>query len=193
MEDHASDLLALLDRLNVIRFVPVGHSMGGYILFAIHRLARERMSGAALVCTRAAADSPDAKKLREENATRVLKEGMRVLADTMPDKVLGSDARPPTKEEVKKLILSGNPTGAAAALRAMAQRPNSTSQLSQFKFPTLVVAGKGDKLVPPTESESMAKAIPDAKLVMFEGAGHMPMIEKPETLTKTLQEFLRKV
>lgn len=193
MEDYANDILALMDRLNIIRFVPIGHSMGGYVLFAIHRLARERMSGAVFVCSRAAADTPEVKKTREENADKVLKDGMRVLADSMPDKVLGPDARPPTREEVKKIILSGNPLGAAAALRAMARRPDGRPQLSHFTFPTLIVAGKGDKIVPPAESEAIAKAVSGARLAMFEGAGHMPMIEKPETLAKTLQEFLRRV
>src|SRR5262245_55551944 len=45
MDDYASDVLALLDALEVERAVIGGLSMGGYITFAMFRRAPERFAG----------------------------------------------------------------------------------------------------------------------------------------------------
>jgi 3-oxoadipate enol-lactonase len=87
---------------------------------------------------------------------------------------------------MRTVIRSANGKGIAAASRAMASRPDATPQLPKIAFPTVVFAGRGDKIVPPAESESMAKAIPGAKLVWCEKSGHVPMLEEPDLVAAEL-------
>ena len=54
-----------------------------------------------------------------------------------------------------------------------------------------VFAGRGDKIVPPTESEAMAKGIPGAKLVWCEQSGHVPMLEEPDLVARELAALAR--
>ena len=46
--------------------------------------------------------------------------------------------------------------------------------------PALVVVGEHDRVTPPASAVGLAGALPDARLVVLEGAGHMAMLERPE-------------
>src|SRR5688572_1309688 len=75
IDDYARDLLGLMDKLSIPRFFFAGHSMGGYILFSLHRIAPDRIAGGALVSSRALPDNDDGRKTREATAQRAEKEG----------------------------------------------------------------------------------------------------------------------
>lgn len=186
MDDYARGLLADLDRQSVGTFSAAGHSMGGYVLLALQRLAPERLSGIALVSTRAAADSDEARPAREAVAQRAEREGTAFLAESMPAKLFGSAPSPSALAAIRSMILGASPAGTAAAARAMAARPDSRAQLPGLRVPTVVVAGRKDAVVPPSESEAMAAAIPGARLVWAERSGHLPMFEEPGLLDEAL-------
>lgn len=186
IEDYARDLLELMDGLKIPKFFVAGHSMGGYILFALHRLAPDRLAGGALVSSRALPDSPDGRKTREDTARRAEKEGPGFLALTMPEKAVGSSPPPGVIDTLRTIIRSAQPKGVAGAARAMAGRIDATSQLGSIQVPMVVFAGRGDKIVPVQESEAMAKGIPGAKLVWCEKSGHVPMLEEPELVASEL-------
>jgi len=65
-----------------------------------------------------------------------------------------------------------------------------TAALANFTFPTLVISGRYDMNVAPLTAYRMAKAIPNAKLVIFEQSGHLPSYEEPEKYIQTLNDFL---
>src|SRR2546427_7921628 len=75
LEGYARVLLEHMDSLGLKRFAAAGHSMGGYVLFALHRLAPDRLGAAALVSTRAKADGDEARRTPEETAQRALRQG----------------------------------------------------------------------------------------------------------------------
>jgi pimeloyl-ACP methyl ester carboxylesterase len=191
IDDYARDLLGLMDKLSIPKFFMAGHSMAGYILFALHRIAPDRIAGGALVSSRALADTEAGKKTREATAQRAEKEGAAFLAGTMPDKAVGSAPPPGVLDTLRTVIHAAQGKGVAAASRAMAARPDATPQLSKIAFPTVVFAGRGDKIVPPAESEAMAQAIPGAKLVWCEKSGHVPMLEEPDLVAAELAALVK--
>ena len=186
IDDYGRDLLELMDKLSIPKFFMAGHSMAGYILFALHRLAPDRIAGGALVSSRALPDNDDGRKAREATAQRAEKEGPGFLASTMPDRAVGSEPPPGVLDTLRTIIRAAQGKGVAAASRAMASRPDAAPQLPKIAFPTVVFAGRGDKIVPPAESETMAKAIPGAKLVWCEKSGHVPMLEEPDLVATEL-------
>src|SRR6185295_18240550 len=166
-------------------------SMAGYILFALHRIAPERIAGGALVSSRALADNDDGRKTREATAQRAEKEGAGFLAGTMPEKAVGNAPPPGVLDTLRTVIRGAQAKGVAAASRAMASRVDATPQLPNIKFPTVVFAGRGDKIVPTAESEAMARGIPGSKLVWCENSGHVPMLEEPDLVARELTALVK--
>jgi pimeloyl-ACP methyl ester carboxylesterase len=56
----------------------------------------------------------------------------------------------------------------------------------------LVAAGDADRVIPVSHSDVIAAELPDATLVRFEGAGHLPMLEQPLAMDAALVDLLRR-
>jgi pimeloyl-ACP methyl ester carboxylesterase len=190
LDQHADDLAALLDHLKLDRVTVAGLSMGGYISFALLRRHRARVGELILADTRAGADGEEARQGREKNAKLAEEQGAGAIADQMLPKLLASSAPQALRDEVRRLIEANQPAGIAAALRAMAARPDSTPQLASIDVPTLIVVGSEDALTPPSESRAMHAAIAGSKLVEIPGAGHLANLEAPEAFNTAVDEFL---
>jgi pimeloyl-ACP methyl ester carboxylesterase len=65
-----------------------------------------------------------------------------------------------------------------------------TPILRNVRAPTLVVWGADDRVLPPTLGTVFADEIPNCRLVVLEGCGHVPMLEAPEALNQELLRFL---
>jgi pimeloyl-ACP methyl ester carboxylesterase len=59
--------------------------------------------------------------------------------------------------------------------------------------PTLLLWGDQDALVPRTEQDNLLSAIPDARLVVYRGAGHSPNWELPARVARDIEAFHRSV
>ena len=190
----AEDCANLLDLLGITGPVVVGGlSMGGYVAFEFYRRYPERVAGLILSATRAGADSAEAKEARDKAAGVVIAEGTAAIADGMLPKLLAPDnyeAQPELVEYVREMMLETSEDGVVGALTAMRDRPDSTPDLSAIDVPVLILHGKEDQLIPLTEAEAMAAALPSAKLVVVPGAGHLPNLEQPEIFNDAMREFL---
>lgn len=60
--------------------------------------------------------------------------------------------------------------------------------LSQLSLPTLVVHGREDRVIPVSNAEVLAAAIPDARLHLLDGVGHIYPTEEPG-VDETIAEF----
>lgn len=194
MDDHADDLARLLDALGETRpVVPVGMSMGGYVAFAFARRHPQRVRALALVATRAQADNEEGARGRHATAERVLREGSRVVADDMLGRLFAASAPEELRARWHAVMAATPPEGAAAALRAMAARPDSFGTLDLLARPVLVVVGEEDAITPPADARRMADAAQDGRLVTVPGAGHMVPVERPDAVADALRRFLQRL
>jgi pimeloyl-ACP methyl ester carboxylesterase len=83
--------------------------------------------------------------------------------------------------------------GVTGALRAMADRRDSTDLLPAIGIPTLVVNGEEDTFTPTAEMREMARAIPSADFVTIPESGHVCAFEQPALFNATVREFVRDV
>ncbi len=181
MAAWASSILAGTDG----PLVPVGSSMGGYLAFELWREAPERIIGLGLVGTRPGADSPEAREAREATLRLLAEGGVAALWEQMEPKLTAGpvDGIAPAQDEAR----------VANAVKAIRDREDSTALLQEIEVPVLVVAGEADALIPPSESEAMAAALPNARLVLLPGSGHLPPLERPDELAGELLALLREV
>jgi 3-oxoadipate enol-lactonase len=193
MEEMARDVAALLDKLDIKRVALGGLSMGGYVTLAFYRRFPLRVRALILADTRPQADTEEARRNREEQAGKILKEGMESIADDFLKKVLTPatlSEKPETVERVREMILKTDPQGAANALRGMAVRHDQTDFLEGILVPALILVGSEDKLTPPTDAELMKREIRGSRLEVIEGASHLSNLERPAEFNRALLEFL---
>jgi pimeloyl-ACP methyl ester carboxylesterase len=193
MEDLARDVAELLDELKIARAVIGGLSMGGYVTLAFARLFPERVRALVLADTKAANDTDELRAAREQQARLMLEQGMTAMADGFLPRLLAARAfteQPEVVEQVRAMMLSTKPTGAAAAQRAMAARRNHLDFLPSVKAPALIIVGSEDALTPPADAAAMHAALPNSRLVALPGAGHLANLESPAEFNQAVREFL---
>jgi len=194
METLASDVAAVLDALGVAQATIVGHSLGGYVALAFARMYTERVKKLVLVCSKLAADTPQAAEKREELARKTEESGaIDAVVDEYLPKLLAPQtaaSRPELLQRVRGMTRMISPKGAAAMLRGMAERVPAFDIAEELDMPVLVVGGGGDQTIPGAEYEETRAAFPRARLEMLTGSGHLPMLEEPDRLTALLVDFV---
>lgn len=191
LDVFARDIAGLLDRLGVDQFVLGGLSMGGQVVLECHRLFAHRLRGLILADTSAPADSEATRERRRSTAERLVREGMGPYAAEVLHKMVSRSAPPEVIMQVLGMMRGTDPEGAAAALRGRAERPDYVAMLAEVAVPALVVVGADDEFTPVADARQLSDGIPDAALVVVEGAAHMPNLEHPADFDEALQAFLK--
>jgi pimeloyl-ACP methyl ester carboxylesterase len=186
MADCAADVAGLLDQLDIEKAAVVGHSMGGYVALAFVGAYPGRSLGLGLVSSQTLADTPENKAGRYKQAEAIMAHGVKEVAEGMPAKLT---SKPDLQAWLKELILRQRPEGLAGALRAMAERPDSSPLLAGFDLPLILVHGSTDALIPIERARAAKAAVPGAYLTEIPDVGHMPMMEEPQKTAEALKAF----
>jgi 3-oxoadipate enol-lactonase len=192
LDAMAQDLVALLDRDEIPRAVIAGMSMGGYVALALAEMARERVAGLALVNSQTYADTEEARHGRREMIQKLRAEGPHVAAQAIiPKMFAGARADNP---DFQKFPMNGAAAagiqGLSWALEAMARRPDRSHVIADASFPTLILHGVEDKIVPLEKARKMAELNPQTHLATVKGAGHGAVMEAPDDVANYLRRFL---
>lgn len=193
MDRFANDLARVLDDAGVAAAVVCGLSLGGYVALALQRLHPDRIRALILADTRASADTEEGRRKREATIALAREAGASAVADQAITGLLGKS----TRERAPELVADAHARAAAASVeaivgasRAMMDRPDSTAMLAGIRVPTLVIVGDEDTITPPREARAMADAIPDARLEIIPGAGHLTNFERPAAFTCAVRDFI---
>jgi 3-oxoadipate enol-lactonase len=197
LEDNTEALVDAFHELRIDRAVMVGLSWGGMIGMRMALQHPARVRALALLDTSAEA----------EDRARAIK--YRVFASFgrrfgMPPALFNSQIVPlmfsgRTRWErpdlVERFVRAANgfpPEGTArASIAVVVQRTNVLPRLGTVGAPTLVMCGREDRATEPVHSERIADAIPGARLVLIDGAGHVSALEQPAAVNEVLVPFVR--
>jgi 3-oxoadipate enol-lactonase len=191
IDDLGRDVLALLDRLALVRVDYCGLSLGGMIgqWLAIH--APERIGRLILVCT--SAHLPPAGGWTER-ARAVRAAGTpAAVAEAVVGRWLTAEwaaAHPRERDRLLAMIGSVPAEGYAGCCEAIAemdQRPG----LGAITAPTLVIAGRQDQATAPEHGETIAAAVPGARLEVLDPAAHLASIERAADVTRLITDHLK--
>jgi Predicted hydrolases or acyltransferases (alpha/beta hydrolase superfamily) len=174
------------------RFALAGLSYGGYIAFAMLRLALERIERLALLDTSARPDTPEQKAARENFIGMAeagkLDEVVEILAprfvhhDRQQDEAL--------TRTVREMATETGPEAFVRQQKAIMSRGDSRLLLGRIHCPTLVLVGDGDELTPPELAQEIAGGVSGSRLVVVPHCGHLSTIERPEAVNAALSEWL---
>jgi pimeloyl-ACP methyl ester carboxylesterase len=189
----ASDILALLDHLEVPEAVFAGCSIGGYVLLELWGQAPQRMQGLAFVCSKPQPDAEANLQKRANNIAQVRAEGTQSLFYGMAQSLIGATARERRPEIVAELRARMTLTvEAAVAVQAgLATRPDSVPTVATINVPVLAIAGGEDSAVTPADMQAFNSAPGGCEFHLLPDAGHFAAYEQPRKVAALLAEWLR--
>lgn len=184
MDDYAAWFEKFTAALGIDRPVLVGHSFGGRV--AIVHAAHHAVSKMVLV------DSAGVKPRR----------GPRYYAKVWTFKtlkhlsplVLGHKKAEAIIERQRARAASADYLAASPVMRGTLSRvvgEDLRRHMSHIAAPTLLVWGSKDTATPLRDAKAMERLIPDAGLVVFEGAGHYSFLERAAQFAAVIDSFLR--
>ena len=178
------------------KFILIGHGLGGDVALDILRrdLGRDqgRASRAVLISTDPLAEPPATAAAREARIVAAkagrLKE---VVGQEYPETAFApSEWRDEIMALLRDMALTLGEGVFLRQTRALQRRPDQQKTLRRANLPILIIAGAEDKLVPVRRQDFAAQLAPYGKLTVIDGAGHLPMLEQPETVTAAIEAFL---
>lgn len=189
MEDHVSDLEALLDHLQLRDAIICGLSVGGMIAQGLYARRKD------LVRTLILCDT--APKIGDEDGWNgrirtVNESGIAALADGILEKWFTPKFRSADNGEFAgyRNMLTRTPVEGYAGACAALRDADYTREAGLIGVPALCVVGDQDGSTPPDLVLAMAKAIPGANYEVIPDAGHLPCVEQPETLVAVMRAFI---
>ena len=183
--DHfCGDVLRVAEHFGARRMHLVGLSMGGRIARNFALRFPERLQSLTLVSTQPGFDSLAPEEVRRfvtERRSAPTPEGVRRL--------LGSRAEPAAFENLWRSVCAVREAPYQKTLEASVAQDRG-APIENIRVPTLVVAGDEDTVYPPALAQETARRIPNARLVMIEGAGHLPNLEQPARFNDIVMDFI---
>lgn len=173
------------------RFALAGLSMGGIVAMEMLHQAPDRIERLALLDTNPLAERPEVRARRGPQVARAMAGDLDgVMAQDMVPSYL-ADA---TDGVTQALCMDmARALGADVFRRqslALRDRADRTDTLARFTGPALVLMGEHDRLCPRDRHDLMHRLMPQSRLVVIAGAGHLPPLERPEPTIAALKDWL---
>lgn len=180
----AEDAAGLLDALQVDSAHILGISMGGMVAQELALAHPERVRTLALGCTYCGGEGSSlASPAVGQRLFEAMSSGDReqVIRTTWEICISPRYVDDPELYAASHAIALQRPVARAvilAQMQAIAAHDTST-RLSELEPPTLIVHGTADELIPVQNAHVIAGHMPDARLEIFEGVGHLFFWEEP--------------
>ena len=192
LADYADCLAALIQALELAPAHVAGLSWGGTVALELYR----RHPG--LVATLILADTYAGWKgslPQEEVRARVA--GLRQMLaasaekfDPTPPRLFARDPPPEFVPLLEEIFAAVRRASLRTLLSVMAEA-DQRDLLPRLAVPTLLIWGELDARSPLSVARQFERAIPDTKLVVIPGAGHVSNLEQPEQFNEAVREFCR--
>lgn len=197
-EEHAADVIELLDHLGVERAQVAGVSFGAEVAMLLAARYPERVARLTIIT---------ATERTTDEMRGVAAEGVRlaeraaggggggeelfrsVLESTWSEAWLAK--QPDFIEQRLRQVALLPPAffAGAAAIIGLLDSLDLTTELGRIRAPALVLGGEHDRVFPPEHSRAIASLIPDARLVIVPDVGHGLLFECPERVISSLTDW----
>lgn len=191
-----TDLISLMDKLNINKAAICGLSMGGYIALNAILKFPERFEALVLCDTTCISDSPETKEKRSKAIESIKKDGVEKYAHESVKNLFAPESLITKRAEVdlvKQMIVNTSENSLCSTLVALAARQETCSNLNEIRVPVLILVGEEDKIAPPDAARNMDKGIKNSRLHIIGHAGHLSNFEQPEEFNNELVKFFETI
>jgi pimeloyl-ACP methyl ester carboxylesterase len=179
--DYAAFVRDLIAAEGIQKAHFVGHSFGAKTSLLLAATHPEMVGKLVAVASSGLKTPPSvrarAKRLASRSARAVGRLGApgSALRDAVYDRIASSDYRE---------------AGPLRPILVRVVNEDLSDHLRRVTAPTLLVWGDHDDSVPLSQAKRMERLIPDAGLVVFEGAGHFAYLDEPQRFCHVVRHFL---
>ena len=190
VEDLAGDIAALMDHLGLAQVVIAGCSVGGMVAqaMAIHHPARCLGLILSNTAAKIGTDESWAARIAAVEGHGIASIAEMVIGRWFSPAFCASPAALPWLT----MLLRVDPGGYIGTCRALA-RADLRAGLAGLNLPVLMLAGSADQSTPPDLVRETATMIRGARVVVFEGSGHIPAIDAPAATAAVIAGFLAEI
>jgi pimeloyl-ACP methyl ester carboxylesterase len=180
-------VMRLLDALEVETAALVGHSMGSLVAYDAAARHAERLTALALLGS--SIPMPVAAPLLSAaEADKHAAFNMVTIWGHSRNGQVGGNRAPGLwmTGEAVRLLERSDPGVLHAALKACNDYTDGLSLAANITCPTILVLGDRDAMTPIKAAKPLAQAIPDTRMIVLPGCGHMMMAEQPDQVLDAL-------
>ncbi|MDP9341208.1 MAG: alpha/beta hydrolase, partial [Actinomycetota bacterium] len=213
LQAMGEDLVAVLDAaVGEGPVVLVGHSMGGMAILAMAERHPEEFGPGGRIAGVVFADTAAAEVVRgalagvtarihalvsapkrAERIHRFMRAGESDLAYAVSRLTQFGPKAPPSLVAHVARISGRAPLEVWGDGLAGILRMDFRHAVEHVRVPSLVMVGDVDRITPPASALALKDALPDARLVVLKGAGHLAMMERHEQFNRVTERFLESV
>jgi len=185
-EDFAADIVGFMDVLGIRRAHLIGTSSGGLVSQLVASTYPDRVSSLVLISSPASlADKPAVAAMWEE---------VSVLEDPLDrgfveEFVRGTSPESVPDDFIDTLIDESLKVPAHVWKETLRGLIETDVNLERIMAPTLLIAVDDDAFVS-NDQHALLDAIPDARLVLYEGGGHAVHLAQPTRVVNDIVDFL---
>jgi pimeloyl-ACP methyl ester carboxylesterase len=182
----AEDAVRVLDEAGVERAHVAGSSLGGMVVQELALARPERVDRLVLASTH-----PGGAKAHPmpQRTVELMTSGASLRQ--FVENALEPDPRPELVERIlEHRERTAQPLDAWMAQAAAGAAFDAGERVGAIAAPTLVQTGDGDVVVDPRNSELLVELLPDARLSVYPGCGHLFFWQQPDRFVRELEEFL---
>jgi pimeloyl-ACP methyl ester carboxylesterase len=189
--DWAHCLAGLLDAAGVGQGNLVGLSWGGLLAQEFYRRNPDRVLSLVLADTYAGWRGSLGATTAEERLAACLRDSMMPADEVVSSYLPGmhsESATPEVREELATIMSDFQPHGFRLMARALADA-DTRDLLREIRVPTLLLWGEADARSPMHVAHAMKALIPEARLSVIPGAGHLSNVEAPARFNAEMRAF----
>ncbi|MCB8963848.1 MAG: alpha/beta hydrolase [Bacteroidales bacterium] len=196
MDLMADCVSAVLSELSFNKVFFVGHSMGGYVGLAFAERYPDLLTGLCLFHSTPNADTAEkySSRMGDIEAIRngakcdiVYLSIPRLFAESNMDRM---DDR---LDWLLGIALATSDEGIIGALNGMAQRPDRNAILDSTAFPSFLLMGRYDNLIPMSVVDSLVQKHNKTRVEVLNNSGHLGFIEERDQAITAIRSFLTQV
>ena len=198
MKDFVDDMQAVVEAAGIERLYVLGVSMGGMIAQEYYFAHRDRVRGLVLSNTNygkgSVLPSQEVLKILSTSASGQFDyEGLVNRMKPATSKRFSEGKKQEFDELVKmRLAIGDDAKGYMGQLMGVASF-DSHERLAEIKVPTLIITSDEDIVVPPENAAELHRRIPNSRLLVFKGAGHLLCVERYSDYDRQVLAFADEV